>query len=378
MSCKKKWSHEFVDEQFSYAWRNKELKAYREDVMFQTELALLPDTQPSVERMIIQRKKSKELFELREQKKLIIERIRDLMMGGGFIITKEEIENKRYVRACPTDDCRGFLDGKFVCGMCDTKVCKDCYEILEDDHECKPENIETANLLKKDSKPCPVCASMTIKISGCNNVFCRTCKTNFNWVTLKVEKAAHNPDFYDYLRENGMVIQRAAGDIPENECGLPNIMEINRKLQDLLNKNKIDLKLKDEIMEVHRVMMHTQNIELHRFPANDYNNDTNKDLRIKYMMNEISQEDLKTLLQAREKKRIKYQAIHEILSTFITVSSEHLRELMRTNFKKSDILVFEKLVKYANENLAKIATRFKCKVPTIYINPRAEVRLAMI
>jgi ABC-type Zn2+ transport system substrate-binding protein/surface adhesin len=103
-------------------------------------------------------------------------------------------ERKAFIKPCPAKDCRGFLSNKWICGLCNTVVCKDCHEIKgvksksdinkedegegeedenEDDkknnfnHKCDSNNIETAKTLNKETKGCPKCGVRIYKIDGC-------------------------------------------------------------------------------------------------------------------------------------------------------------------------------------------------------------------
>jgi len=84
---------------------------------------------------------------------------------------KKEEEKKKFIRRCTRDGCQGFLSTAWKCGICDWYSCSKCFMVkgLEHDaaHECKQEDVETAELIKKDSKPCPNCGEFITKSSGC-------------------------------------------------------------------------------------------------------------------------------------------------------------------------------------------------------------------
>jgi hypothetical protein len=90
---------------------------------------------------------------------------------GVTVSEEKKVEAKKFVRRCTADGCKGFLSSVWKCGVCENWVCPDCFEVKgkEKDvaHTCKPENIETANLIKKDTKPCPSCGEMIMKSEGC-------------------------------------------------------------------------------------------------------------------------------------------------------------------------------------------------------------------
>lgn len=87
---------------------------------------------------------------------------------------KKEIERK-FVRKCTRDGCNGFLNHVWHCGICEHYVCPDCFAdkgVGKDSaeykgHICKKDDVDTANLIKSDSKPCPNCGTYISKSQGC-------------------------------------------------------------------------------------------------------------------------------------------------------------------------------------------------------------------
>lgn len=69
--------------------------------------------------------------------------------------------------ACPKNDCRGYLTKNYICNLCNVKVCSKCHKIkwekdvptVERNHECSKDDIESVNILKKTTRPCPKCNS---------------------------------------------------------------------------------------------------------------------------------------------------------------------------------------------------------------------------
>jgi hypothetical protein len=76
-------------------------------------------------------------------------------------------DNAQFIRPCPNNECRGFLSTRYKCGICGTRTCPQCLEIKGENHECIEENIKTAELIRKDTKPCPSCGTSISKIEGC-------------------------------------------------------------------------------------------------------------------------------------------------------------------------------------------------------------------
>ena len=175
--CAKEWSRKFLRENLTNVFLTSKYKEHLQDVLFDQEKALLPATQPLVEEKILKRNLKKNLREI----DLLIEDLyrqkRELerQIQYGIIPTtsseKEDKEKARFVRQCPANGCRGFLSTQWKCGICEQWSCPECHELKgpnrDCQHKCDPNNVETAKMLAKDSKPCPKCQSLIFKISGC-------------------------------------------------------------------------------------------------------------------------------------------------------------------------------------------------------------------
>jgi len=272
---------------------------------------------------------------------------------------EEKVEKKEVVRPCPQENCRGFLKN-WKCGWCETNVCKKCLIIKKNEHECKKEDIETAELLKgKDTKNCPSCGTYISKVTGCDQMWCPSCRCAFSWNTLKIETGIiHNPHFYEWKRNNGG-LERNAGD-DYNFCGqnyLPiwNIVAENRTIH-----NYID-----------RLYGFSQDIRTLRLPALPQPNTEidNKDCRIKYMMKDYDQEMLKKLIYAREKKRDSDVDIRQILEMFTSVVQETLYSFYenRSNYivTQKDVDTLQNLIIYVNDVFRRLEPIYDLKMPFI-------------
>jgi hypothetical protein len=91
--------------------------------------------------------------------------------ANGGTHAKPEEEKKKFIRRCTRDNCQGFLSTAWKCGICDYYSCSKCFvtktKKQDDPHECKKEDIETAEMIKADCKPCPNCGEFIMKSSGC-------------------------------------------------------------------------------------------------------------------------------------------------------------------------------------------------------------------
>lgn len=320
MNCNKIWPREFLNENFPKIFITKDLKKHREEVLLDREKAMMPSTQPHVTEYIEKKKISETLKDLRYQRQKINEQwrtinrlIQEAEDQLHYGVRREPVETFQTVIKCPKDGCRGFLDSDWKCSICESNVCKHCNEILNDEeHVCDEDVKKTVALLRKDSKPCGTCGTVIYKIGGCDQMWCPDCKTAFSWRTGRVERGViHNPHYYEFMRNNQNV-ERNLGDFP---CGgLPDY----HRIVALTSFNA-------QIGYIHRLTGHIQRVELPRFRVRI--EETNQDDRIKYMVNEITEEQFKVKIQRKEKANDKKRDIYAILDMVQTVSSDYMRNL---------------------------------------------------
>ena len=334
--CKNSWSREFISNNLPQTFLSNELKIQRQNILFDREKSLLPSSQIDVQIEIERRKRAEErnnLIKRRNELKAELDALNNKIYYGENNITPNTIINDKedygkFVRACPATDCRGFLDTKWTCGICSVKVCSDCHEIKEEEHKCIDENIATAKLIKKDSKPCPKCGSLIFKISGCNQMFCTSCKVSFDWITGKIYvNNIHNPHYFDYLRTHNLgITPRTDGDI---ECGgLPNIYTFTNYL-----KNTVSFNQQKTINDIYRCINHINFVTLRGLPIDNIIIN-NVNLRVKYLLKDIDETKFKKLLQEKEKERDKHREIRNILNMFATIASDHIRDINQKLIEK--------------------------------------------
>lgn len=378
MNCKKTFDHEFISNNCTNVFVTTDLKKHRQNILFDREKALLIETQPYV--VIENQKKAlqsqisalySQKYELRRQERALDADIHLLAREINTIrVYNVPEERKKFIRKCPIDNCRGFLSSQWKCGSCDKKICNKCNEEKIHDHECIPENVASMELINKDTKSCPNCGTLIFKINGCSMMFCTNCNTAWDWNTnCIVSGVIHNPHYYDFIR-NGGGGGRNNADIP---CGgLPEIHILRNSLNRVYG---VGSQTPTYLYKIHQCITHIQHFELVIHVVENHIV-TNRNLRIKYMMNEISENDLKTVLQQNEKKRQKTIAFNNIYEMFVNVGSDILRQIVvffRENKRQSDCVEFinenikitENLIIYFNENLKKIGKMYSCVYPGI-------------
>jgi hypothetical protein len=266
-------------------------------------------------------------------------------------------EARKFIRACPQNGCAGFLSTAWKCGVCEKRACPDCHEPKEDEHTCKPECIETAKLLAKDSKACPKCAALIFKIEGCDQMWCTQCTTAFSWTTGRIETGRiHNPHYYDYQRGAGR-IAREVGDIP---CGgMPSDIDVRAVARRL----DFGQQFTGKLLIIVRMHVHIQYVTMRQYERRYTDN---RDVRIKYMMKAITENEFKQKIQMREKDNEKRTAITNVLNTYQVVMAEIMQRIVFSpEFNPNDAKEFETIREYINEQMIKLSKRFQCVTPRI-------------
>jgi hypothetical protein len=372
MGCKTLWNREFVDTFCTKYFRNTTLRRHREDVLLEREKALMPETQPEVERILYMRKLRRIL---RSQKERLIELhhkyktfenefdrvlqihpdIRNLYRDMERVYKElEHVRNSgravdgdqvKFVRQCPREECKGFLNEHWFCGLCDVYYCKECNEKRTDGHQCDPNAVETMKLLNKDSKSCPKCGTVIHKTSGCAQMWCISCHTAFNWRTGEIETGRiHNPHFIEFKKKTMM--SREHGDIP---CGgVPTF----RELREIGATNEI----LQYSMAIHQVEWENMNIDLE--PTN------NLQIRVAYMLNDITEKDFKVFLQRQEKFKEKTRDISNIFEMMANTGGDLLRQYVLEPDRHDEIVeLLQKIIDYGNEVFETIRKRYNSKLP---------------
>ena len=385
MNCKKIFLRDFITDNCTSVFITKTLKSHRENVLLDRERGLLPETQPYViiERERIKIKKQMKALEERRQEhvnqiNLINYEINTLNNNFHRLSVNNTItptgegssteERKKFIRKCPIENCRGFLSQQWKCGSCDTKICNKCNEEKQEPHECLPENVASMELLNKDTKPCPECGTMIYRISGCNQMFCVDCHCAWNWNTGRVEKGViHNPHYYDFIKRGG-VPGRNHGDIP---CGgLPGVYELRQCL--LYLSGPYTTIYMQPLITFHNTVTHIQNYEMRNNIPDQ--NDTNRNLRVEYLLNSITEETFKKTLQQKEKQRLKRRDCHNIHQMLVDVASDIFRQIVvkynqdRDNFKKfldEQMVIINNLREYFNSTFEKLGKNYKSVYPGI-------------
>ena len=298
--------------------------------------------------------------------------ILETLRRTGQLCEASKRARTQFIRACPIESCRGFLSQQWKCGLCNIYTCSKCNvpkcnvpkinnpqqdvdfanevksasaseqeQEQEDDHVCNPDDVATAELLAKDTKPCPQCGTGIFKIDGCDQMWCTECKTAFNWRTGQLETGHfHNPHYFEYQRRMGTNVRNIL-DMPCNAMQpdqyhgvLYHLINIavspvdreNRGLTPLTKeiRQKLQVKTTDYAVGIE----YFANRILPRYRPDAIQN--NLELRVKYLTEQITKEEFKSALSRESKHFNKKREISQVIQTVVFGMSDILTRLVNT------------------------------------------------
>lgn len=361
----------------SISWFNGDYRKSRKNVLVDRQKAMLSATMLLVEREKMKRDREKviavwekEIREYRDQ----IENLRKLIAqarypnnsdGANPDETEEKDRNYAQYR-CAWEECRGFISTKNkTCPVCDRQTCLRCLSRKEDNHECNPDEIATAKDIKEKTVSCPGCQARIHKISGCDQMFCVLCHVAFSYKTGEIAKGAiHNPHYHELRARLHGTTARAPGDIP---CGgFPRVGTWHF------------IASKSQITEHSRrvaMCVHIAEVEIRALTVRD--NDACSDIRLRYVMGDITEEFFASLVSKRAVDATIKQHFRDIMRAFTDTSQDVYRRIEESiqeatkEAKKTKVTVplpwndspflleLNEIIKYTNEASQKIGKQYK-------------------
>ena len=369
MNCKHEHDREFIDSFCTKRFRNVEYKNHRENMLYEREMARMPETQPYAEYKLKMKSIRQRYFELldglymmRNMRSEAINmnnstevydnsitkighEIEDIVSHVQTLeLSISDVSGSSFTRKCPYYECRGFLDKNMNCGLCLQTVCDHCNEPITPNHICDPETVKTIKLINKDTKPCPKCGTMIHKIDGCAQMWCTECHTAFDWRSGRIETGrVHNPHYFEFKKRS-----REHGDIP---CGgRPTYEEL---ICANANENILDLSFRLRMIDRDLI-----------YKYGGLYDDDNLQLRIDYLLKDISIDNFKKELQKRDKYKSKIEDIRNIYEMFSDACGDLLRQWMIDTSKTKYILrTVHGLADYSNKVITRIRNRYNSSIP---------------
>jgi hypothetical protein len=439
MNCRGGWSHEFMVNNLNKCFVNGDYKKHRKTILLDAEKARLPETMPLAE--MHREADELEKKKIKEQKQLEIfidavkhtrENIRRHELhiynlrrgrrpqnrnGPADAESNEEKTGAGFIMGCTNETCRGFLSTAYKCGLCETHTCPKCLENTgataankTPTHTCNPENIASAQEIKKTTKACPSCATRVFKIEGCDQMWCTQCKTTFSWVTGLLEKGSiHNPHYYQWLRtQNAENMLREPGDVV---CGgVPGYNLINRTTfhwLKLINKrfpqnaevqnaevppaialkiNNVDSPhkisktttdiLRNYVENIHRTARHVTQITLAVTRQQIRTLADHQKERIDYLLEKTTEEQFRDAIYKKDLRRARLtESVHldelfstmsiEFLNGLVQMGERHTNEVKFINEIKTRCREFMRFTNFYNLEMQKIGARHNIRFDQI-------------
>lgn len=345
MKCSHEWTRQFLMDVCTKTFINKEYKQHREQFLFEREQARLPEAQQIIQ-LQSQRRVYKDELERLEQ--LTWEKRREIETLTNRIHTRDftaaDPTTRKFVRKCPMDDCRGFLSTAWKCGVCEKHICSKCHEHKEVGHECLPDNVATAELLKRDTKSCPKCGVYITKIDGCDQMWCTDCHTAFSWRRGTIITGnVHNPHFFEARRAAG-IGGRNVNDVP---CGG---MPTYREFMDV------------GIGQVQFPAILTPLVcYLEGKITNRDEPDTIYD-RVSYLKGDMTELEFKRSVQRHDKAYHKQREMDDIYRMVTTTLSDLMRQVVTGDQGADDVLrQAVNILNYANDAIRAVQKKYGSK-----------------
>jgi hypothetical protein len=263
---------------------------------------------------------------------------------NGITPVKVEEEKKKFIRRCTREGCQGFLSTAWKCGICEYYSCSKCFKNKtkkqDDPHECTKDDLETAELIKKDCKPCPNCGEFIMKTSGCSQMWCISCQTPWDWTTGKIvtNGIIHNPHYYEWMKRNGGAAPRNPADIP---CGgYPTVWELRRM------PKGINPHISNKFHEFHRICQELQDISERGYRSH-IDNATTSGINVKFLLGDFDEKRWGQNLAKTEKKRKRDNEVQEIFVAFRMVAVELINRIQ--NYDDGTIRNFSLLTAFNAE-----------------------------
>lgn len=334
MNCRKEWTLEFLNSVLPKSFLKDEYRSMRETVLFEEEKTYLPP-------LVAQAENVKQVQRIQRRLQAIGEKIhendqnedqlvrdqraldrklkarRDELYATFTKLTRTRI-NKADVKVmmkCPIGECRGFLDEKYHCGLCNTDVCKDCHLAEDDEHKCNPDDVATITELKNTTRPCPKCSVRIYKTDGCDQMFCVKCHTAFSWRTGQEEQGViHNPHYFETLRAGGIQEVRHRQD--HGGCGrIPEYNLVMRRVTMMTRQEK------DAMHYMYQQTVHHRHTTMAQLIVR-----VDRDAeRVKYLTGELDEKKFKQRLFVHHQSGLRRQDEHRIMDSHVTVGEELFR-----------------------------------------------------
>lgn len=393
MKCRNKWHIEFSKSALNASFMDKDYRTHRRTILADMAVAKIPEYYESALRYGKISALDKRMAAIMEEINIHRTHINELYHEYNTI--QEELGNpsastaRKFVMPCQNAGCRGMLSTQYKCDICSKHTCSKCFVVIGDEtHECKQEDIDSVEELRKNTRPCPNCGMRISKIDGCDQMWCVECKTAFSWNKGTIEQGVvHNPHYYQWMREHGTIQPRCdaghqvfgqcARNITQivNDCEksyhLPSVFDemytkyVNRKknnefldylnLEPIFEKylpfyedrvkpymkstkelNRILNKNLRYLTTFHRYIVHMEHVEVGPLTNNIRGRAQNNRSLYEYILNRINKDQMADELIRDDTTLMRDRAYLDIIDALVLVGKQILMDCLDELNKKKD------------------------------------------
>lgn len=438
MNCKTFISNQFIVDNINRSFYTGQFKKKLTNELLESEKSKMPETMPFVKIRTKFNKEKEVLSDAKTELRLLeisvsrmkhkIYRCENRLRTFAMDIDADEEENNRrrardgngpaeeeeeqhqFIMPCRNDSCRGFLNKKYHCELCDCYTCPHCLEFMGNknsleyqNHKCKEENVESAKMIKKDTKPCPKCGIRIHKIDGCDQMWCTECKVAFSWKKGTIEKGTvHNPHYYQWLKNENGAMDRNPLDVI---CGglqdfrnisvtfrrfyqnFNNIFSTNKKINDEFKRNihsilnnalssgmfqsmiysrysNNDEYNFERISYIHQKFHHISQDTIPIIVRDIQNLQDNRKQRVSYMMNDIDEDKFKsTIMKNHIDLNVKQELLllYQLIQNFgIDLFNEYVTLFNNVDTYYNNYALFEKMSSSTHSRDIKAVAKESC------------------
>ena len=356
MQCRNKWSLEFVKQNLGASFVNGALKEHQTKIITEKSLAKREELMPKAIEYKNDQNDKKKIAEIKEKMAVLKQQLNEYQdqineidnakrirngeqpyyragfyrrnhhllrndIGGGAAPEPKPEPKQKFIMPCQNANCNGMLNNAYCCELCDKKTCSKCLEVENENHECNKDSVESAKLLRNSTKPCPKCGTRISKIDGCDQMWCIECKTAFSWNKGTIETSyIHNPHYFEYMRKNNNEVPRNPYDNRVDNRIIRCETQRDRAVRYL---NSFQTEVKRQISTFIRYINHIQASTIADLNTSIETKTNNVEpLEIRYIIGELTKEELSDKLMANHKTIMKDQAFKDIYSAIVMIGDQ--------------------------------------------------------